>query len=61
MGNVSFDDHEWTGVFEPLRDQQRFTGAKSKTSASSSARVQRIPLLIPSYDLCNDEVWPRGA
>ena len=24
VGDVSFDDREWTGVFEPLRDPQRF-------------------------------------
>jgi hypothetical protein len=24
VGNVSFDDREWTGVFEPLRDPARF-------------------------------------
>jgi hypothetical protein len=24
VGDVSFDEHEWTGVFEPLRDPARF-------------------------------------
>ncbi len=24
VGDVAFDDSEWTGVFEPLRDPQRF-------------------------------------
>lgn len=24
VGDVSFDDREWTGVFEPLRDPRRF-------------------------------------
>jgi hypothetical protein len=24
IGDVNFDDREWTGVFEPLRDPQRF-------------------------------------
>jgi hypothetical protein len=24
VGDVSFDGREWTGVFEPLRDPQRF-------------------------------------
>jgi Protein of unknown function (DUF2442) len=24
VGDISFDDREWTGVFEPLRDPQRF-------------------------------------
>jgi hypothetical protein len=24
VGDVSFDDREWTGVFEPLRDPARF-------------------------------------
>jgi hypothetical protein len=24
VGDVSFDDGEWTGVFEPLRDPRRF-------------------------------------
>jgi hypothetical protein len=24
VGDVSFDDREWIGVFEPLRDPQRF-------------------------------------
>lgn len=24
VGDVSFDDSEWTGVFEPLRDPARF-------------------------------------
>jgi hypothetical protein len=24
IGDVAFDDSEWTGVFEPLRDPQRF-------------------------------------
>jgi hypothetical protein len=24
VGDVSFGDHEWTGVFEPLRDPARF-------------------------------------
>jgi hypothetical protein len=24
VGDVGFDDREWTGVFEPLRDPQRF-------------------------------------
>jgi len=24
VGNVAFDDTEWQGVFEPLRDPQRF-------------------------------------
>src|ERR1017187_8198424 len=24
VGDVSFTDREWTGVFEPLRDPQRF-------------------------------------
>jgi hypothetical protein len=24
VGDVSFDDHEWTGVFEPLRDPRQF-------------------------------------
>ncbi len=24
VGDVSFDDREWTGVFEPLSDPQRF-------------------------------------
>lgn len=24
VGDVSFDDGDWTGVFEPLRDPQRF-------------------------------------
>jgi hypothetical protein len=27
VGDVSFDDREWTGVFEPLRDPQRFARA----------------------------------
>lgn len=24
VGDISFEDHEWTGVFEPLRDPTRF-------------------------------------
>jgi hypothetical protein len=24
VGDIAFDDHEWRGVFEPLRDPQRF-------------------------------------
>ena len=24
VGDVSFQDHEWTGIFEPLRDPVRF-------------------------------------
>jgi hypothetical protein len=24
VGDVSFEDREWTGIFEPLRDQSRF-------------------------------------
>ncbi len=24
VGDVSFEDYEWKGIFEPLRDQKRF-------------------------------------
>ena len=28
VGDLSFDDHPWTGVFEPLRDPAKFARVK---------------------------------
>jgi Protein of unknown function (DUF2442) len=28
VGDVSFEDHAWTGVFEPLRDPEKFAKVK---------------------------------
>ena len=41
VGDISFEDHDWRGVFEPLRDPARF----------AKVTVQYGTIVWPDYDL----------
>lgn len=49
VGDVSFDDREWQGVFEPLRDPRRFAEVVvDKQMCTSRGRAAWIWLRSPS-------------
>ena len=41
VGDISFEDHDWHGVFEPLRDPARF----------AKVTIQYGTIVWPEYDL----------
>ncbi len=41
VGDISFEDHDWRGVFEPLRDAARFAKVK----------IQYGTIVWPDYEL----------